>query len=109
MPLVHSGPQQAAASLAPLSRACQDGCLKKLGERGATGVVISDVSSVLTTAVDWGKLQGVLPEVQMTEEQLKAFLNAVKADPQLQEKLMAESDASAVAEIAKAAGFAISA
>ena len=36
-------------------------------------------------------------------------MNAVEADPQLQEKLMAESDASAVAEIAKAAGFAISA
>ena len=45
----------------------------------------------------------------MSEEQLKAFLEAVKADAGLQEKLKTAKDADAVVEIAKAAGFAISA
>ena len=47
----------------------------------------------------------------MSEEQLKAFLEAVKADASLQEKLKAagDADADAVVAIAKAAGFAISA
>ena len=45
----------------------------------------------------------------MSEEQLKAFLEAVKADAGLQEKLKAASDADAVVVIAKAAGFVISA
>ena len=45
----------------------------------------------------------------MSEEQLKAFLEAVKADAGLQEKLKAAKDADAVVEIAKAAGFVISA
>ena len=45
----------------------------------------------------------------MPEEQLKAFLNAVKADAGLQEKLKAAGDADAVVAIAKAAGFVISA
>jgi predicted ribosomally synthesized peptide with nif11-like leader len=45
----------------------------------------------------------------MSEEQLKAFLEAVKADAGLQEKLMAAGDADAVVTIAKAAGFVISA
>ena len=45
----------------------------------------------------------------MPEEQLKAFLEAVKADAGLQEKLKAAKDADAVVEIAKAAGFVISA
>jgi len=45
----------------------------------------------------------------MSEEQLKAFLEAVKADAVLAEKLNAASDADAVVEIAKAAGFAITA
>ena len=45
----------------------------------------------------------------MSEEQLKAFLEAVKADVGLQEKLKAASDADAVVVIAKAAGFVISA
>jgi predicted ribosomally synthesized peptide with nif11-like leader len=44
----------------------------------------------------------------MTEEQLKAFQEAVKADVSLQEKLKAAADADAVVEIAKAAGFVIS-
>ena len=49
------------------------------------------------------------PFFQMSEEQLKAFLEAVKADAGLQEKLKTAKDVDAVVEIAKAAGFAISA
>ena len=45
----------------------------------------------------------------MSEEQLKAFLEKVKGDTSLQEKLKAASDADAVAAIAKEAGFAITA
>ena len=45
----------------------------------------------------------------MSEEQLKAFLEAVKADAGLQEKLKAAGDVDAVVTIAKAAGFVISA
>jgi predicted ribosomally synthesized peptide with nif11-like leader len=43
----------------------------------------------------------------MSEEQLKAFLEAVKADAGLQDKLKAAADADAVVAIAKSAGFAI--
>ena len=45
----------------------------------------------------------------MSEEQLKAFLEAVKTDAGLQEKLKKAKNADAIAEIAKAAGFMISA
>ncbi len=45
----------------------------------------------------------------MSEEQLKAFLEKVKGDTSLQEKLKAASDADGVAAIAKEAGFKISA
>ena len=45
----------------------------------------------------------------MSEEQLKAFLEKVKGDTSLQEKLKAAADANAVAAIAKEAGFSISA
>ena len=44
----------------------------------------------------------------MSEEQLKAFLEKVKGDTSLQEKLKAASDADAVVSIAKGAGFSIS-
>ena len=44
----------------------------------------------------------------MSEEQLKAFLEKVKGDTTLQEKLKAATDAEAVIAIAKAAGFVIS-
>ena len=43
----------------------------------------------------------------MSEEQLKAFLEAAKADAGLQEKLKAAGDADAVVAISKAAGFSI--
>ena len=49
------------------------------------------------------------PLKAMSEEQLKAFQEAVKADEGLQEQLKAAADADAVVAIAKAAGFVISA
>ena len=45
----------------------------------------------------------------MSEEQLKAFLDKVKSDISLQEKLKAAASPEAAIEIAKAAGFAITA
>ena len=45
----------------------------------------------------------------MSEEQLKAFLEKVKADTSLQEQLKAAADSDAVLTIAKEAGFKISA
>ena len=45
----------------------------------------------------------------MSEEQLKAFLEKVKDDSSLLEKLKGASDADAVTAIAKEAGFSISA
>ena len=45
----------------------------------------------------------------MSEEQLKVFLKAVKADAGLQEQLKAAGDADDAVAIAKAAGFVISA
>ena len=45
----------------------------------------------------------------MSEEQLKAFLEKVKTDTSLQEKLKAAGDSDAVLAIAKDAGFSISA
>ena len=45
----------------------------------------------------------------MSEEQLKAFLEKVKSDTSLQEKLKAAASPEAAIEIAKEAGFAITA
>ena len=45
----------------------------------------------------------------MSEEQLKAFLEKVKTDTSLQEKLKGAADPEAVDAIAKEAGFAITA
>ncbi len=45
----------------------------------------------------------------MSEEQLKAFMEAVKADAGLKEKLNAAADSDAVVAIAKTAGFMITA
>ena len=45
----------------------------------------------------------------MSKEQLKAFLEKVKADTSLQEKLKAAADVDAALAIAKDAGFSISA
>jgi predicted ribosomally synthesized peptide with nif11-like leader len=48
------------------------------------------------------------PLKAMSEEQLKAFLEAVKADARLQERLKSVVDAEAVVAIANAAGFSFS-
>ena len=45
----------------------------------------------------------------MSEEQLKAFVEKVKGDTSLQEKFKAAASPDAAIEIAKAAGFAITA
>ncbi|AII43720.1 hypothetical protein KR100_10145 [Synechococcus sp. KORDI-100] len=45
----------------------------------------------------------------MSEEQLKAFLEKLKADTSLQEKLNTTASAEAAIEIAKEAGFSINA
>lgn len=63
---------------------------------------------MLTTAAVDTKLVAHTPLGEMSEDQLKAFLGAVKADAGLQEKLKAAGDADAVVAIAKAAGFVIS-
>ncbi|MAR05659.1 MAG: Nif11-like leader peptide family natural product precursor [Cyanobium sp. NAT70] len=44
----------------------------------------------------------------MSEEQLKAFLEKVKADTSLQEKLKGAVDPDSISAIAKSAGFTIS-
>ena len=45
----------------------------------------------------------------MSEEQLNAFIEKVKSDTELQEKLKAAASPEAAIEIAKAAGFSITA
>ena len=62
------------------------------------------------TMLGMGDNDAFTPHSQaMSEEQLKAFLEAVKADAGLQEQLKAGGDTDAVVAIAKAAGFVISA
>ena len=65
----------------------------------------------MTAALEWAILGLTTPRPlqAMSEEQLKAFLEAVKADAGLQEKLKTAGDADTVVAIAKAAGFLISA
>ena len=62
------------------------------------------------TRLKWAILELITlrPLKAMSEEQLKAFWEAVQADAGLQEKLSAAKDADAVVAIAKAAGFEIS-
>ena len=57
---------------------------------------------------DTARLQ-TSPLQAISEKQLQAFQEAVKADTSLQEKLKAAADADAVVAMAKAAGFVISA
>ena len=47
--------------------------------------------------------------LSMSEDQLKAFLKAVKNDTNLQQKIKAATDQNAITAIAKEAGFVISA
>ena len=64
----------------------------------------------LTPGRGWTILEVVTPRLpkEMSEEQLKAFWEAIQADAGLQEKLSAAKDADAVVAIAKAVGFEIS-
>ena len=64
----------------------------------------------LTPGRGWTILEVVTPRLpkEMSEEQLKAFWEAIQADAGLQEKLSAAKDADAVVAIAEAAGFEIS-
>ena len=64
---------------------------------------------MLTAALDGAKMEKYIPLGAMSEKQLIAFLEAIKADAGLQEQLKAAGDADAVVAIAKAAGFLISA
>ena len=64
---------------------------------------------MLTAALVGAKLDKHTLLGAMSEEQLKAFLEAVKADAGLQEQLKAAGDTDALVAIAKAAGFLISA
>ena len=63
----------------------------------------------MTATAGGAKLEALTPRRAMSEEQLKAFMEAVKADAELQEKLKAAVDSDSVVAIAKAAGFLISA
>ena len=45
----------------------------------------------------------------MSEEQLKAFWEAIQSDPALQQKLQGVTDPASIVEIAKEAGFTVSA
>jgi predicted ribosomally synthesized peptide with nif11-like leader len=65
----------------------------------------------MTAALEWAIMGLTTPRplTAMSEEQLKAFLEAVKANEGLQEQLKAAADADTVVAIAKSAGFAISA
>jgi len=63
---------------------------------------------MLTGERRWAIKGEVFHFLDMSEEQLKAFLEAVKADAGLQEKLNAAADADAVVAIAKDVGFMIS-
>ena len=53
--------------------------------------------------------QAVAPRPPMSEEQLKAFLEKARVDTSLQERLQEITDIDAGVEIAKEAGFSISA
>ena len=97
-----------------LGRATEEGVRERLGKGGGYGSGYRwAFSSVLTAAAGWAILRLTTPRplTAMSEEQLKAFLEAVKANEGLQEQLKAaaDADADAVVALAKAAGFAISA
>ena len=62
----------------------------------------------MNTAADRCYDQAVAPRPPMSEEQLKAFLEKLKGDTTLQEKLKAAADSDAILAIAKETGFSIS-
>ena len=103
--------QQAADELGGdnLSGAGEEGVGEGLGERGGYGSGFCEGVQRSVFGFWWmGDNGAFTPHSQaMSEEQLKAFMEAVKADSGLQEQLKAAGDPDAVVEIAKAAGFAI--
>jgi len=64
---------------------------------------------LIDTAADRCYAQPVAPHIPMSEEQLKAFLEKVKGDTNLQEELNAAASPEAALQIANDAGFAITA
>ena len=79
---------------------CESGSKTELAD-WCNGRNISRKLKLLPTALS--------PPSPMSEEQLKAFLEKVKADTSLQEKLKAAASPEAAIEIAKEAGFSITA
>ena len=77
----------------------------------AVAVLLGSHATLLTPGHALAKIEAAVPRPlkAMSEEQLKAFLEKVKTDTSLQEKLKAASDPDAVAATAKEAGFMISA
>ena len=63
---------------------------------------------MLTGRGRWAMKLGVIAVFKMSEEQLSAFLAALKADAGLQEKLKGAADPDAALAIAKEAGFDVS-
>ena len=63
----------------------------------------------MNTAADRCYDQAVAPRPPMSKELLKAFLEKVKADTSLQQKLNAADNVDAVVGIANEAGFSVSA
>lgn len=59
--------------------------------------------------MDSAKLKALAPMQEMSQEQLKAFWEAVGADASLQHALQAVTDPDAIVRIAKKSGFMISA
>ena len=96
----------------------EEGVGQGLGERG--GGLDGYWSGLKTELADWcngrnisRKLKllptALSPPSPMSEEQLKAFLEKVKGDTSLQDKLKAAASPDAAIEIAKDAGFSITA
>lgn len=82
-----------------------------LGDRlGGHGSGFTRLSrGILTAAVRRAMLKAhSSPHAQMSEEQLKAFLEAVSADAGLQEKLMTACNSDEIGAIAKGSGVIIS-
>ena len=79
------------------------------GEHGSygSGCSCSTTDMILTCTGDTARLQ-TSPLQAISEKQLQAFQEVVKADTSLQEKPKVAADADAVVAMAKAAGFLIS-
>jgi len=99
--------QQAADELGvdDLCGAGEEGLGEMLGESDGYGSGFVKLCWGMLSAVVVGANWSYTTLSAMSEEQLKAFLEAVKADAGLQEQLKAATDPGAVVAIAKAAGI----